>query len=260
MTTSATPSAAIAAELDRKIAGTEPLLDVVRWYREISLANSTRAGEGLILNVRNRTANEIAAQNLGAEDYKSEAEIATRRCGCEREDPDVCECFAWLKAARAAPERVPVHEEAVKTIGAVERALASMIHEMRRARSAKAVPRHLGLWPAMLLLAPRGNELAQHTLAQVLRPRPAHDDANTPVIGRVLQDRCYVTLLYAAFAAHPDYGTGAAPKTILRWRLAGTAAVESARLVDWFCANHPMQALQIERDLRFKMRKQGWRV
>jgi hypothetical protein len=31
-------------------------------------------------------------------------------------------------------------------------------------------------------------------------------------------------------------------------------------LVDWFRANRPVQALQIERDLRLKMRKQGWRV
>ena len=80
MTASAIPPAAIAAELDRKIAGTEPLLEVVRWYREICLAssaNSTRPGEGLILNVRSCTANEIAAQNLGLEDYTTEAEVAT---------------------------------------------------------------------------------------------------------------------------------------------------------------------------------------
>jgi hypothetical protein len=54
-----TPSAAIAAELDRKIAGTEPLLDVVRWYRrEICLANASnrRDGEGFSLNLRHRTA------------------------------------------------------------------------------------------------------------------------------------------------------------------------------------------------------------
>jgi hypothetical protein len=31
-------------------------------------------------------------------------------------------------------------------------------------------------------------------------------------------------------------------------------------LVDWFCANLPMRALQIERDLKLKLRKQGWRV
>jgi hypothetical protein len=85
-------------------------------------------------------------------------------------------------------------------------------------------------------------------------------DADTPVNERILQDRCYVTLLYAAFAVHPAYGAGDVPRAILRWRLAGTAAAESARLVDWFCDNYPVQALRIERDLRIRMRKQGWRV
>jgi hypothetical protein len=96
------------------------------------------------------------------------------------------------------------------------------------------------------------------TLASVLRARPDHDA--TPVNERVLQDRRHVTLLYAAFDAHPDYDAKAVPRTILRWRLAGIATTESARLVDWFCANHPAQALEIERDVRNKMREQGWRV
>jgi hypothetical protein len=265
MTASAIPSTAIAAEL--KIAGTEPLLDVVRWYREISLANSARPGEGLILIVRSRTANEMAALNLGLEEYQSEAEIASRPCGRERADPGVCECFAWLQAARAAPERVPIQDEAVKTLGEVERALSSTMREMLRARGAKTVPRHIGLWTAMLFLAPRGHELAQDTLAQVLRPRPPSQlspqmnrDAVTPTGEIIFQDRRYITLLYAAFAAHPDYDAARVPRTILRWRLAGTAAAESGRLVDWFCANHPSRALQIERDLKIRMRKQGWRV
>ena len=113
----------------------------------------------------------------------------------------------------------------------------------------------------MLFLAPRGNDLAQDTLAQVLRARPpsqTNHDAVAPTGEIVFQDRCYVTLLYAAFDTHPDYAAGDAPRTILHWRLAGTT--ESARLVDWFCANHPAQALQIERDLRIKMRGEGWRV
>jgi hypothetical protein len=42
MTASAIPPAAIAAELDRKIAGTEPLLDVVRWYSRACLAKQSR--------------------------------------------------------------------------------------------------------------------------------------------------------------------------------------------------------------------------
>jgi hypothetical protein len=183
---------------------------------------------GFQFDARACSDNEIAASNVGSEDYATEAEIATRQCGCEREDPNVCECFAWLRAARVAP--VSTHEEA----------LADMMRKAMRACGAKAVPRHIGAWTALLFLAPRGNELAQETLAQVLRTRPDHDATG-------FQDRCYVALLYAAFDAHPDYGAGSAPKAILRWWLAGVAAAESARLVDWFCANHPMQARQIEK-------------
>jgi hypothetical protein len=44
--------------------------------------------------------------------------------------------------------------------------------------------------------------------------------------------------------------------------MCGTAALplRVRALVDWFCANHPTRARQIERDLRLKMCKQGWRV
>jgi hypothetical protein len=80
------------------------------------------------------------------EDFQSEDEIVTRRCGCARENPDVCECFAWLQAARAAPERVPIHEEAVNTIGGVERALADMMRTRgpRRAPAGSAHPARPG--------------------------------------------------------------------------------------------------------------------
>jgi hypothetical protein len=132
-----------------------------------------------------------------------------------------------------------------------------MAREAMRARGVKVIPQHIGLWPAMLFLAPLGNELAQDTLALVLRARPDYDD--TPLNEIIFQDRRYITLLYAALDAHPDYA-GAASKTILHWRLAGTAATESARLVDWFCAAYPMQAFWIERDLKLRIRKQGWRV
>jgi hypothetical protein len=73
--------------------------------------------------------------------------------------------------------------------------------------------------------------------------------------------RRYITLLYAAFAAHPDYAGGDPPlQIILRWQELGIATVESERLVDWFCATHPMRAHRIERDVKIKLRKQGWRV
>jgi hypothetical protein len=50
------------------------------------------------------------------------------------------------------------------------------------------------------------------------------------------------------------------PSAAIAAELDRKLAAESARLVDWFCANHPMQARQIERDVRNKMQKQGWRV
>jgi hypothetical protein len=107
----------------------------------------------------------------------------------------------------------------------------------------------------MLFLAPLGNELAQGMLAQVLRPRP--DDDATPMTEVMFQDLRYVTLLYKAFDAHPDYDAGDR-EIVRRWHRAGTAVAESARLVDWFCATHPMQALRIERDIKIKLRKQGF--
>jgi hypothetical protein len=87
-----------------------------------------------------------------------------------------------------------------------------------------------------------------------------HDRGKPRGSGGHAREHAPCRLLYAAFAAHPDYEARAVPRTILRWRLAGTATTETARLVDWFCANHSAQALQIERDLRLKMRKLGWRV
>jgi hypothetical protein len=31
-------------------------------------------------------------------------------------------------------------------------------------------------------------------------------------------------------------------------------------LIEWFCATHPIRVRRIERDLKIKLRKQGWRV
>jgi hypothetical protein len=171
----------LAAALDQKLAGTEPLFDVVSWYLNAYLA--TRS-----LNERDRSDNEIAALWLGIEEFKSEAEIGTRPCQYTRSDPNVCECYATLKAARAALGRVPepipepipdhdnsddpepTHEEIVKAVDEVERALADMTREVLRARGAKVIPQRIGLWPAMLFLAPLGNDLAQDNLL-VLRAR-----------------------------------------------------------------------------------------
>jgi hypothetical protein len=57
---------------------------------------------------------------------------------------------------------------------------------------------------------------------------------------------------------HPDYAGN--PKIISNWQQAGIAESESARLVDWYCAVYPFRVQRIERDLKFKLRKQGWCV
>ena len=110
----------------------------------------------------------------------------------------------------------------------------------------------------MLFLAPLGNELAQTLLAWMLKPRPDYDA--TPLAENIFQDRRYVTLLYAAFAACRDYADCDLAQIIRRWLELGIATIESAHLVDWFCTTHPMRVLRIERDLKIKLGKQGWRV
>jgi hypothetical protein len=186
---------ALAAELDWKLAGAEPLHDVADWY---SRAHLDRLGFDEICS----TDNEAAALNLSFEDFQSEAEILTRPCGCIRPDPNVCKCYVTLKAARAAsghasiPDPVggiPNLDLVVKTIEEVERALVGQAREALHARG--MIPRkHIGLWPAMLFLAPLGNELAQDTLALALRDRPDHDEASVIKF----KDQRYVILLYEA--------------------------------------------------------------
>jgi hypothetical protein len=117
-----------------------------------------------------------------------------------------------------------------------------------RARGAKVIPQKIGLWPAMLILAPLGDELARETLGQVLRHRPDHCTEVAPLAEILFHDRRYAELLFAALDAHPDHDWG----TVLRWFDADTHIAKSARLIDWFCATHPMQALRIERDLKIK--------
>jgi hypothetical protein len=148
-------------------------------------------------------------------------------------------------------------KEVVGVLDAIENVLCAEAHKVMRARGDKVVPQRIGLWPAMLFLAPLGNEPAQGLLARVLSQRP--DDDNTPLGEIIFQDRRYVTLLYAALDAHADYDAGDRD-IIWRWHLAGIEVAESARLIEWFCATHPMQARRIERDLKLKLRKQGWRA
>jgi hypothetical protein len=113
MTTSTIRRQAI-VELDRN-AGTEPLLNVAAWYVKSYFSVLSR-NERLNLYAQECSANEIAARRLGLEDYQSEAEIATRARECIDRRWDVCECYATLKAARAAlghaPNQEPVPEPA----------------------------------------------------------------------------------------------------------------------------------------------------
>ena len=233
----------LGAALDQKLADTkQPLFDVINWYSKAYLA--TRS-----LNESDRSANENAALWFGIEDFKSEAEIGTRPCGCTRPDPNVCRCWETLKAARAALARVPepiLDPDHAPTKEEVEQELADRTREVLRSRSAEVIPHEIDLWSAMLFLAPLGHELAQEALALALRARPAYDET---VNETVFQGRRYVTLLYAAFDEHPDYADCDPAPIIQCWQEVGIAAVESAYLVDWFCANHPSRAHQIERDL-----------
>ena len=136
--------------------------------------------------------------------------------------------------------------------------MSAAAREVLRARGDKVIPQRIDPWSAVLFLAPLGNELAQTLLAWMLKPWLDYDA--TPLAENIFQDRRYVTLLYAAFAARPDYAHCDPAPIIRRWQELGIAAIESAYLVDWFCTIHPMQVLRIERDLKIKLGKQGWRV
>jgi hypothetical protein len=162
--------------------------------------------------------------------------------------------------------RQPTLEEKAEFIGRLHRKLSYAAREAMRARGDKVIPKQIDLWSAMLLLAPLGNDLAQELLGFALRPRtPSQMKMQinrdpTPRQERLFQDRRYLTLLYEALNAHPGYADCEPTPLILRWQELGIAIVESAYLVDWFVATHPMRALRIERDVKIKMRKQGWRV
>jgi hypothetical protein len=193
----------LAATLDQKLADTEQsLFDVAHWYLKAWLA--TRG-----ITESDQSDNEIAASYLGGEEFKSEAEVDPRKCECARPDPNVCECWETLQAARAALSRVPEpvpdydnSDDSKPTHEEVERALSAMAREVLRSRGAEVIPQRIDLWSAMLLLAPLGNDLAQDTLGPALRARlPSLDET-------LFQDRRHITLLYAAFAVHPDHFRG----------------------------------------------------
>ena len=91
-----------AAELDDRLASSEPLLEVADWYTKTYFDPPPSLDEWLCLYARDCTANEFAALNLIRAGYQSEAEIATRSCRCIKRRDDVCQCYATLKAARGA--------------------------------------------------------------------------------------------------------------------------------------------------------------
>jgi hypothetical protein len=95
----------LAAELDAKLGGNEPLTAAVAWYSD-SYFNVLSLDERLNLYARDCTANENAALglSLSLEDDESEAEISVARpCKCTRRHGDVCVCCATLKEARQRP-------------------------------------------------------------------------------------------------------------------------------------------------------------
>jgi hypothetical protein len=91
----------VAPELDRKLAGDEPLLEVADWYTKTHFAlPGPDLDEYLLLYGMDFTAKEFAALSLCREGYQSEAEIDTRPCNCIKRSADVCQCPATLTAAR----------------------------------------------------------------------------------------------------------------------------------------------------------------
>jgi hypothetical protein len=232
-----------------------PLLDVTERYAELYISTSDKK---LSFEEEGCSVTEIAALKLYLMAYESEAEIGTRPCECMyHRDDRGCECYATLKAARAALEPAPDHVQAevAKSLSGVAPVLSHMAREALRARGVKVIPAHIDLWTAALLLAPLGNELAQDLLGTVLRDEPEPDSLRQAEM--MFQDRRYITLLYAALDAHPDHAR--AWDEAHDYDMYAVRAV-SARLVDWFCTNHPMQVLRIERDLKIKLGKQGWHV
>jgi hypothetical protein len=246
----------LVVEFERRIAGDEPLLDIADWYagQYYSDANvELRLDHGKW----DCSAAELAALGLDRAGFKSEAEITARACDCANRRDNECTCYTTLKSARVVLAHDPIRIATVNIFTGVENALCADMHEALRARGDKVIPQRIDLWTAMLFLAPLRNELAECLLAQILRPRPDYDP--TPTSEITFQDSRYIALLYTALDAHPDYDASDR-EIVWRWYKAGVEVAESARLVDWFRANHPMQAYRIECDVKLKLRKQGRRV
>jgi hypothetical protein len=88
-TRAATSPVGLIAEFGRRLAGTEPLLDVINWYGERFKALSRDERSRLYPSC---SVNEFAAMYLSDENYKVEAEIGTRPCECIKRHGDVCQC------------------------------------------------------------------------------------------------------------------------------------------------------------------------
>jgi hypothetical protein len=167
--TSTSKGTRLAPLLDQKLADAkQPLFEVLGWYNKAY--TTARSLENDL------SANENAALCLGIE-FNSEAEIGTRPCGRTHTGPNVCRCYETLKAARIAltahapvQEETPeptreeapqglTREEVVKGIDGVEQELADRAREVLRSRGAKVIPQRIGLWTAMLFLAPLGTRV-----------------------------------------------------------------------------------------------------
>ena len=138
------------------------------------------------------------------------------------------------------PDYVPTQAEIVEYVDEIERRLAERARAELRRRGVKVIPAHIGLWGSMLLLAPLGDWFAQVQLAYSLREPEPPRPPDVPWEAVIFDNRRFITVLFAALAAHPDYAAADHSQTIRGWSAADTAPAESKRLVDWYCATHPM--------------------
>jgi hypothetical protein len=133
-----------------------------------------------------------------------------------------------------------------------------MVRTLLRAQGADIVPAHIGVLSSAVFLAQRGDEAGQCTLALILGRFPA---ADISLAENLFVARRFSALLCAAVDTHPDYAQLQYRwDKLTEWARAEPKSPEPDMLIEWFCKNHPMQMYSIERDLRSKLRKQGWRL
>jgi hypothetical protein len=89
----------LAAELDQRVAGTDPLFDAVAWHRQ-EWRKPANLEERLRISWE-YSANENLVLGLSIS-YDTENQIGALDCECIHRRGDICTCWEALKAARAA--------------------------------------------------------------------------------------------------------------------------------------------------------------